>query len=162
MYLNLILEESFSSTMDFQKESKWFPYQLKPKQLSRSKKKVETEAGLLWGHYEKTGLTVKDNNANRSRRQNRNGRINMRWIDSIKEAMALRWQVLTTDVHDMTFWRLLTHRITMSWTCLNTTLSRHNLVSAQWVLSISWKGFRSEILLLLSHTVPFHGFAVWS
>lgn len=51
----------------------------------------------------------------RSKLQNRKrGRPNMRWIDSIKEAIDMCLQDLSRAVENRTLWSLLIHRVTRS------------------------------------------------
>lgn len=49
------------------------------------------------------------------------GRPNMRWISSIKEAIGRSLQKLCRAVEDWTFWSSLIHRVSKSWSRLNST-----------------------------------------
>lgn len=62
----------------------------------------KTEAVLLGAHHEKTGLFRKDNDAGKSRDSRKRGRANMRWIDSIKEAIGISLQKLHRAAEDRT------------------------------------------------------------
>lgn len=41
----------------------------------------------------------------------RREKLNMRWIDSIREPTTLNFQELSRAANDKTFWRLLIHRV---------------------------------------------------
>ena len=43
------------------------------------------------------------------------GRPNMRWIDSIKEAIGMSLQKLSRAVEDRRLWTSLIHRVTRCW-----------------------------------------------
>lgn len=56
----------------------------------------------------------KYNNAKKHGKQGEKKRMMIRWIDSIKEAIAWSMQDLNRDVSDRTFWRSEIHRLILS------------------------------------------------
>lgn len=107
-------EGSFLNTMDFQKANKWVLHQIKFEQSLEAK--VIKLRMSYFGHIIKR-LTGKDNNTRK--RHQKKERLNMRWIDLSKEAMAIHLQDLSKAVQSRTFWRPLIH-----WVAIN--LEQHD------------------------------------
>lgn len=63
--------------------------------LSLEAKNNKTEAILLRAHHEKAKVFGKDNNTGKNRGSRKRGRLNMRWIDSLKEATGRSTQELS-------------------------------------------------------------------
>ena len=92
------------------KMNKWVLEQINP-ELSLEAKNDKTEVVLLWVYQEKAAFFGKDDNVGKNRRQKNRGKPNMRWIDSIKEAIGMSLQKLSRAAEDRTLWTSLTSSI---------------------------------------------------
>lgn len=77
------------------------------------------QAALLWAHGEKAGFFGKDNNAGKVEGSWKRGKPNMRWTDSIREAVGMSLQELRRAAEDRTLCMSLPHRVTRSWSQLD-------------------------------------------
>lgn len=66
---------------------------------------------LLWAR-EKSECFGNDSTSGQNRRQQERGKLNLRWIDSMKEAIGVNLQELSRAAKDRTLWALFSHRVT--------------------------------------------------
>ena len=74
----------------------------------------KSEAVLLQAYHEKVGFLEKGNSAGKNWTAGR-GRQNMRWIDSIEEAIGMSLQDLRRVVKDRKLWTSMINMVTRNW-----------------------------------------------
>ena len=116
----MVLEESSTDALDCQKDEQVSPEQIKPELLLEAKmiKLRLSYFGHIMRRQDSLEKTIMLGKVEGSRKR---GRPNMRWIDSIEEAIGMSLQELSRAVEDRTLWTSLIHRVARSWRPLHGT-----------------------------------------
>ena len=72
------------------------------------------KAIIPWKHNEKIRFTGKDKHSQKAEGSRKRERLNTKWIDSIKEAMAFSLTCRRQAFNDKDLLEPITHRVTMS------------------------------------------------